>query len=45
MRLLVVEDDERMVVLLKRALEEDGYAVDVAGDGGEAPVVGAGERL
>jgi two-component system OmpR family response regulator len=35
-RLLVVEDDERMVVLLKRALEEDGYAVDVAGDGAEA---------
>lgn len=36
MRLLVVEDDERMVLLLKRAFEEDGYAVDVAGDGAEA---------
>jgi two-component system OmpR family response regulator len=36
MRLLVVEDDERMAVLLKRALEEDGYAVDIAGDGDEA---------
>ncbi|MDQ1732119.1 MAG: two-component system, OmpR family, response regulator [Pseudonocardiales bacterium] len=36
MRLLVVEDDERMAVLLKRALEEDGYAVDVTGDGAEA---------
>jgi two-component system OmpR family response regulator len=36
MRLLVVEDDERMSVLLKRALEEDGYAVDVAADGAEA---------
>jgi two-component system OmpR family response regulator len=36
MRLLVVEDDERMVVLLRRALEEDGYAVDVATDGTEA---------
>jgi len=35
-RLLVVEDDERMVLLLRRALEEDGYAVDVAGDGAEA---------
>ena len=35
-RLLVVEDDERMALLLKRALEEDGYAVDVAGDGAEA---------
>jgi two-component system, OmpR family, response regulator len=32
-RLLVVEDDERMRVLLKRAFEEDGYAVDVAEDG------------
>lgn len=36
MRLLVVEDDERMAVLLKRVLEEDGYAVDVTGDGAEA---------
>jgi len=35
-RLLIVEDDERMLKLLKRALEEDGYAVDVAGDGDEA---------
>jgi two-component system OmpR family response regulator len=35
-RLLVVEDDERMATLLKRALEEDGYAVDLAGDGVEA---------
>ncbi|MCW2527554.1 MAG: two component transcriptional regulator, winged helix family [Pseudonocardiales bacterium] len=36
MRLLVVEDDERMVAVLKRALEEDGYAVDVAVDGADA---------
>ncbi len=36
MRLLVVEDDQRMLVLLRRALEEDGYAVDVADDGDEA---------
>jgi two-component system OmpR family response regulator len=35
-RLLVVEDDDRMATLLKRALEEDGYAVDLAGDGTEA---------
>lgn len=36
MRLLVVEDDPRMSALLKRAFEEDGYAVDVAADGTEA---------
>lgn len=36
MRLLIVEDDERMAALLRRALEEDGYAVDVTGDGAEA---------
>jgi two-component system OmpR family response regulator len=35
-RLLIVEDDVRMAALLKRALEEDGYAVDVSGDGHEA---------
>ena len=35
-RLLIVEDDARMAALLKRALEEDGYAVDVSGDGQEA---------
>jgi two-component system OmpR family response regulator len=33
---LVVEDDARMAVLLRRALEEDGYAVDHAADGHEA---------
>ena len=36
MRLLVVEDDERMRVLLARALQEEGYAVDLAADGTEA---------
>lgn len=36
MRLLVVEDDPRMVTLLTRVLEEDGYAVDSTGDGAEA---------
>jgi two-component system, OmpR family, response regulator len=35
-RLLIVEDDSRMAALLKRALEEDGYAVDVSADGQEA---------
>jgi two-component system, OmpR family, response regulator len=36
MRLLVVEDEVKMAGLLKRALEEEGYAVDVTGSGGEA---------
>jgi len=35
-RVLVVEDEVKMAGLLKRGLEEEGYAVDVAGDGGEA---------
>jgi two-component system OmpR family response regulator len=33
MRILVVEDDQRMSNLLRRSLEEEGYAVDVANDG------------
>ncbi|MGH9060584.1 MAG: response regulator transcription factor, partial [Acidimicrobiales bacterium] len=33
MRVLVVEDDVRMAGLLKRGLEEDGHAVDLAADG------------
>jgi two-component system OmpR family response regulator len=32
-RVLVVEDEVRMARLLTRALEEEGHAVDVAGDG------------
>ena len=36
MRVLVVEDEMRMAALLKRGLEEEGYAVDVAGDGQDA---------
>ena len=36
MRLLVVEDDPRMAMLLRRAFEEDGYAVDFTADGAEA---------
>jgi two-component system, OmpR family, response regulator len=36
MRLLVVEDEARLALLLKRGLEEHGYAVDVTGDGAEA---------
>ena len=36
MRVLVVEDEVKMAALLRRGLEEEGYAVDVARDGGEA---------
>jgi two-component system, OmpR family, response regulator len=36
MRVLVVEDEARLALLLKRGLEEQGYAVDVTGDGAEA---------
>jgi two-component system, OmpR family, response regulator len=35
MRVLVVEDEVKMAGLLRRALEEEGYAVDVASNGGE----------
>jgi DNA-binding response OmpR family regulator len=35
MRVLVIEDEVRMARLLKRALEEEGHAVDIAGDGPE----------
>jgi len=44
MRVLVVEDDIRMASLLRRGLGEDGYSVDVCGDGAEA-VWQAGGRL
>jgi two-component system OmpR family response regulator len=36
MRVLVVEDEAKMANLLKRGLEHEGYAVDLAGDGTEA---------
>lgn len=36
MRILVVEDQVKMAALLRRGLQEEGYAVDVAGDGAEA---------
>ncbi len=35
MRVLVVEDEPRMARLLKRGLEEEGHAVDIAADGPE----------
>ena len=36
MRVLVVEDETKMASLLRRALEREGYAVDVAGTGQDA---------
>ena len=36
MRVLVVEDEAKMAGLLKRGLEHEGYAVDLAADGDEA---------
>ena len=36
MRVLVVEDELRMAALLRRGLQEDGYAVDVATTGPDA---------
>jgi two-component system OmpR family response regulator len=35
MRVLVIEDELRMASLVKRALEEEGHAVDIAGTGPE----------
>jgi two-component system OmpR family response regulator len=32
-RVLVVEDEPRMAALLRRSLQEEGYRVDIAGDG------------
>jgi heavy metal response regulator len=36
MRILVVEDEQRIAAFIKRGLEEESYAVDVAYDGEEA---------
>src|SRR3989338_11167798 len=35
MRILIIEDDEPLVHLLRRSLAEQGYAVDIAYDGKE----------
>ena len=35
-RILVVEDDRRLAAALRRGLREDGFAVDLVEDGGEA---------
>jgi two-component system, OmpR family, response regulator len=39
MKLLVVEDDRMLSALIRRALIEDGFAVDVASDGEQAETV------
>src|SRR5512141_2761038 len=36
MKVLVVEDNQKLARLLKRALEEEGYVVDLVGDGATA---------
>ena len=36
MRILVVEDSEKMATLIRRGLQEQGFAVDAAGDAEEA---------
>lgn len=36
MRVLVVEDEEKMVVLLSRGLKEEGHEVDVCSSGADA---------
>ena len=40
-RILVVEDEPKMRALLRRALAEEGYAVDVAADGPQALTLAA----
>lgn len=39
MRLLVIEDEKKVASFIKRGLEEEGYAVDVAADGEEGLAV------
>ena len=36
MRILVVEDDRKVASFIRKGLEEEGHAVEVAGDGAEA---------
>ncbi|HSU93933.1 MAG TPA: response regulator transcription factor [Gemmatimonadaceae bacterium] len=39
MRILVVEDDRKVAGFIELGLQEEGYAVDVAGDGDEASML------
>ena len=40
MRILVVEDEQKVASFIKKGLEEEGYAVDVAADGEEGLALG-----
>lgn len=40
MRILVVEDEKKVASFVKRGLEEEGYAVDLAADGEEGLAIG-----
>src|ERR687892_2658680 len=40
MRALVVEDESKMAALLRRGLQEEGYAVDVASTGADGTWLG-----
>ena len=42
MRILVVEDEAKVATFIKRALEEESYAVDVCTDGAEGLAMGRG---
>src|SRR6266511_1951357 len=44
MRALVIEDHPRMSALLERCLQEEGYAVDVAGNGVDGVWLGRGHE-
>jgi two-component system copper resistance phosphate regulon response regulator CusR len=44
MRILVVEDELKTAAYLKKGLEESGYAVDVANDGPQGPILAQEEE-
>ena len=35
MRVLIIEDEDKIASFIKRGLKEEGYSVDIAGDGEE----------
>ena len=40
MRILIVEDEKKVAAFIKKGLEEETYAVDIANDGEEGPYLG-----
>jgi len=40
MRILVVEDDRKVASFIRKGLEEEGHAVEIAGDGKLALALG-----